>query len=228
VVQPLIAANAVVNAGSYDSQYLAAGEISAMFGYNLGPAAGTSVPVESGAFPSQYAGVSVLVDGYLAPLLYVSQNQVNFVVPFEVEGQQSRAVQISYNGIPSDEGYAAVGESDLGVFAIANPNYSINSAASPVSAGSYVIIYGTGQGVSATPQTDGEIMSSLVTPVLPITAQIDGQPAQVLYAGSAPGLVAGVLQINLAIPAQLSPGQHTLWITAGTVNADQNLALFTQ
>ncbi len=38
-------------------------------------------------------------------------------------------------------------------------------------------------------------------PVLPVSVTIDGLPAQVLYAGAAPGLVAGVLQINVVVPA---------------------------
>jgi uncharacterized protein (TIGR03437 family) len=154
---------------------------------------------------------------------------VNFVVPFGVEGQQSRAVQVSFNNDASDTYSANAGEADPGIFAIANPDYSVNSASNPAKAGTYVVIYGTGQGASNTAETDGTLISALVVPALAVTASIDGQPATVLYAGSAPGLVAGVLQINLAIPSQLSAGSHSLVISAGEwTNVAQNSGLFTQ
>jgi uncharacterized protein (TIGR03437 family) len=138
-------------------------------------------------------------------------------------------MQITYNGIASQLDELEAGAANPGIFAIANADYSVNSESNPTPAGSYVVIYGTGQGVSRTAQTDGEIMSAAITPVLPVTAQIDGQPANVLYAGSAPGLVAGVLQINLAIPSGLAPGSHALTISAGTAdNASQGSKLFTQ
>jgi len=35
---------------------------------------------------------------------------------------------------------------------------------------------------------------------------VDGQDAVVLYAGSAPGLVAGVLQVNFRLPPKVRPG----------------------
>ena len=41
----------------------------------------------------------------------------------------------------------------------------------------------------------------LRVPVLPVKVSIDNQPADVLYAGAAPGLVQGVIQINVRVPA---------------------------
>jgi uncharacterized protein (TIGR03437 family) len=40
----------------------------------------------------------------------------------------------------------------------------------------------------------------------PVSARIGGLAAQVLYAGVAPGLITGVLQINVAVPMGVSPG----------------------
>jgi uncharacterized protein (TIGR03437 family) len=233
VTQPLIAYGGVANAASYDTGTLAPGEIAAVFGSNLGPSTGQVVPVTGGQFPTQYSGVALTVNGYPAPLLYVSQGQTNFVVPFEVSGQQLREIQITYNGVDSDIYYAPGGPADPGIFAIANSDASVNSAANPVQAGSYVVIYGTGQGVSNPPVADGVITGdTLSTPLLPVLAYIDGQPATVLYAGSAPGLVAGVLQINLQLPGQLTGGQHSLNIVSqgwNTLQTDfQTALLFTR
>ena len=47
------------------------------------------VPVSDGAFPFSYQGVQVAINGYPAPLLYVSANQVNAIAPFELSGQYS-------------------------------------------------------------------------------------------------------------------------------------------
>jgi uncharacterized protein (TIGR03437 family) len=41
---------------------------------------------------------------------------------------------------------------------------------------------------------------------LPVSVQIDGLDAIVEYAGAAPGIVAGVLQVNARIPDSAHPG----------------------
>jgi uncharacterized protein (TIGR03437 family) len=215
VTQPLIAYGGVANAASYDTEALAPGELATLFGDNLGPSVGQIVPVRDGQFPNQYSGVAITVNGFPAPVLYVSEGQTNFVVPFEVSGQQMRDVQVTYNGIDSDIYSAASGPADPGIFAIANSDASVNSASNPAPAGSYVVIYGTGQGASSLAETDGVIMGEVLsTPLLPVIAYLDGQPATLLYAGSAPGLVAGVLQVNLQLPGQLASGQHSLNIVS--------------
>jgi uncharacterized protein (TIGR03437 family) len=50
---------------------------------------------------------------------------------------------------------------------------------------------------------DGAIITRLPfpAPVLPVTVLIGDQQAEVIYAGAAPGIVSGVLQINIRIPA---------------------------
>jgi len=44
------------------------------------------------------------------------------------------------------------------------------------------------------------------TPFLTVTATVGGQPAVVQYAGGAPGFVAGLMQVNVVIPVNISPG----------------------
>jgi uncharacterized protein (TIGR03437 family) len=43
-------------------------------------------------------------------------------------------------------------------------------------------------------------------PVLPVSVTIGGQVAQILYAGGAPGEVAGLMQINVQIPDGVQAG----------------------
>ena len=211
-VQPLISNGGVVNAGSYQGEFIAPGEIIAIFGQNLGPAQGVGVPVSDGAFPFTYQGVQVTINGYPAPLLYVSANQVNAIAPFELSGQYLATLQLTLNGVASDPYPSDPAATDSGIFAIANSDGAANSAAQPAKAGDYITIYGTGQGIGAIPEVDGQILgSTLVLPVQPVAVTIDlSMPATVLYAGSAPSLVAGVLQVNVALPSDLSSGAHTI------------------
>jgi uncharacterized protein (TIGR03437 family) len=57
------------------------------------------------------------------------------------------------------------------------------------------------------PGVDGKPATvPLPRPSLPVSITIGGQPAQVLYAGGAPGEVAGLMQINVQIPAGIQTG----------------------
>jgi uncharacterized protein (TIGR03437 family) len=46
-----------------------------------------------------------------------------------------------------------------------------------------------------------------------VTATIDGETAEVIYAGPAPGALEGVLQVNLKIPATARDGNLEVIIT---------------
>ncbi len=55
---------------------------------------------------------------------------------------------------------------------------------------------------------DGQISGlPLASPLLPVTVKIGGLPAEVLYAGAAPSLVAGVIQINVRVPVEAAAGE---------------------
>jgi uncharacterized protein (TIGR03437 family) len=51
-----------------------------------------------------------------------------------------------------------------------------------------------------------------VNAALSVKAMIDGQAAEVLYAGQAPGFT-GLNQMNIMLPAGISSGAHGLAIT---------------
>ena len=60
---------------------------------------------------------------------------------------------------------------------------------------------------------DGAITgTTLARPVLPVSVLLDGQNAVVEYAGSAPGEVAGVLQVNILVPPGAKSGDVILHI----------------
>ena len=57
-------------------------------------------------------------------------------------------------------------------------------------------------------------------------ALVDGQPADVLFAGLAPGLPMGVYQINVRIPAEAAPGQAPVRIMAGESSTQDAVTVF--
>jgi uncharacterized protein (TIGR03437 family) len=80
--------------------------------------------------------------------------------------------------------------------------------------------YATGEGL-----TDGANVSGLLAgfplahPLLPVTMNIGGVPAEILYAGSAPGLV-GTLQVNARVPGGfLPPGAAPVGLLVGDAAA---------
>ena len=63
------------------------------------------------------------------------------------------------------------------------------------------MIYATGFGVLSPAVSDGQVTgTTLSTTTSPVTASVGGLPAEVLYAGVSPGLIAGIMQINVRLP----------------------------
>jgi hypothetical protein len=50
----------------------------------------------------------------------------------------------------------------------------------------------------------------LPSPDLPVSVQVGGRPAYVLYAGAAPGTIEGVFQINVRIPTLAPTGPNIM------------------
>ena len=65
----------------------------------------------------------------------------------------------------------------------------------------------------------------LPRPALPVAVRIGSLTAEVLYAGAAPGLVAGVFQINVRIPDLVAAGSVPLALTAGNASSPPGVTL---
>jgi uncharacterized protein (TIGR03437 family) len=52
--------------------------------------------------------------------------------------------------------------------------------------------------------------------VLPVSVQIDGLDAEVLFAGAAPELVSGVMQINARVPEGVRSGEVAVVVRVGS------------
>jgi uncharacterized protein (TIGR03437 family) len=77
--------------------------------------------------------------------------------------------------------------------------------------------------------TDGELVSQMVAPVAGVAVTIDGQPADLAYAGAAPTLVAGLLQINVVVPQNVRTGTSVpVTLRIGDLNAQSGVTLAVQ
>jgi uncharacterized protein (TIGR03437 family) len=201
----------LVNGASYATGKVAPGEIVDIFGQNLGPQTLVTGSYDvNGNLGVNLAGMQVTFNGVPAPLLYSSAFVMAAIVPYEVSATNQVDVQISYNGTPSVVQTFNVAASAPGIFtddssgngqaAILNQDYSVNSDANPASQGDVISVYATGGGQTDPPDSTGTTTQGVAQVTVPVSATIGGQPAQVLYAGHAPGEVAGVLQVNLQIP----------------------------
>jgi uncharacterized protein (TIGR03437 family) len=109
-----------------------------------------------------------------------------------------------------------------------NPDrVTLNSVDNPAPKGSAITMFGTGAGLWNRTVQDGSIvLDASVTPVAPVSLTIGGQPAKILYAGAAPFLVSGVLQVNAIVPEGIGSGPEPLVLTVGqSSNAQQQVTV---
>src|ERR1019366_4883348 len=155
----------VVNAASGLPSALAPGEIFSIFGLGVG-----------GTF---------LVTGVPAPPLYTSSGQVNAVVPYEAGTSGIAKVKVDVAQVSSGEwgipltsaapAIFTINASGAGAGAVLNQDYSVNSAPTPAARGSFIQIFGTGQGITSPPSLTGAISTGAGNAaVLPVKVTIGG------------------------------------------------------
>jgi uncharacterized protein (TIGR03437 family) len=213
-----VAISNIANAASYAGGSVAPGELVVIAGSGFGPSAPVTLQLDNRGYVSTtLAGVQLLFDGVPAPLIYVQAGMIGAVVPYSVSGKASTQVQISSNGQNSSQviipvtavapGIFTLDQSGRGQGAIVNLDGTVNSLDNPASAGSYVAVYATGEGQTNPGGVDGKLGDTVAPrPIQSPTATVGGISAQVQYAGGAPGLVAGVSQINVQIPQAIAGG----------------------
>ncbi len=206
---------AVLDGAAHVNRKISPGEVVTLVGTDLGPATGVSGSIDaSGRIATQLAGVRVTFDGTPAPILYAQSNQVNVVAPFEISTQGTVEVLLNNNGkqatmsvatAPSTPEVLLLTPSPRGGQAAAlNEDGTINSPANPAMPGSIMTFYVTGGGAMMPSLVDGTVATdTTAAPVIRPTVSIFGTGAEVLYAGPAPGLVAGILQINVRLPTSI-------------------------
>jgi uncharacterized protein (TIGR03437 family) len=123
-------------------------------------------------------------------------------------GPDSSVVQVIYNSAMLPDFRGQVDPSIFGIFlnpdgsaAAINQDGTLNSSSNPAKAGTIVSVWGTGFGNAA--GTVNGAVTTVANKWCP-SCQIEiGSPYEtVVYAGAAPGLIDGVMQLNSTIPQQ--------------------------
>jgi uncharacterized protein (TIGR03437 family) len=214
---------AIVNAASYAQGAISPGEIVTLFGTALGPANGAGLTLDAGgAVSTTLAGVRVLFDGVAAPLVYVSGTQISAVAPYELEGKSNTAVHVVYSGQISNEINVPVTGAAPGIF---TADASGKGPAATFRTGDILSIYMTGEGQTTPAGINGKVTVTPPIPRLPVTATLDGAPAEVQFYGEAPGVVSGVMQVNVRIPANARSGELPLVVSVGGVPSQNGVTV---
>ena len=219
---------AVTNAGSFHPSG-APGALMTIFGRSLSDAV---YQVPTLPLPQTLGPTSVTVNGVRVPLYYASPTQVNFQMP---SGQPVGTPRIIVNNAAlkasSPDFPVVLTAVDPGLFvtmddraSALNQDLSVHTVATPQPAGAIILLYLTGQGSTTPPVPDGAGAPSSPLSLVDgqVNAVIGGKPADVVFAGLAPGLV-GTTQINVRIPQGLDPGDRPVFITINGVPSNAGL-----
>jgi uncharacterized protein (TIGR03437 family) len=230
---PQISPAGVVNALSYQSGSVSPGELISIFGAGFGQNSVQSFVPEDNTVPISLANVAVFFNGLHGNITAIAPGQINVFVPYEIAGSQTVSIKVVVDGAASNLvviptassvfGLATADASGFGQGAILNQDGTLNSASNPAAPGSIIVLYGTGAGVTTPALPDGALSLSAPFPVpaAPVTVTIGGEAAEVLYAGDAPSLATGVLQINARIPADILAGNIPIRISVAGVATSQ-------
>jgi uncharacterized protein (TIGR03437 family) len=187
------------------------GSIFSIFGSNLAVDTRTALSLP---LPVVLGNTRVEINGIAAPLFYVSAGQINAQVPFEASGSTASLV-VDNGGSRSVAISLPLASSVPGIFTaqygtgpgavLHTSDYSPVADGSPATSGEIVAIYCTGLG-AVTPNVQSGYAAppgSVPQVVEKPQVTIGGAPAEVLFAGLAPGFV-GLYQVNVRVPAGLS------------------------
>ena len=150
-------------------------------------------------------------------MLYAQSGQVNVQAPFELSGQTSTTIVLKYGGntfgpvtaMPLPLAYPALFRLQIGVTAQAvaeNQDTSLNGPSNPAAPGSIVTLWGTGFPPLTSPCATGGINAYGPVDLAAgySVTMVGGGTVQ--YAGGAPALACGVVQINVQVPVSAPSG----------------------
>jgi uncharacterized protein (TIGR03437 family) len=213
----------VRNAASWSDSGFARGSIISIFGNGL---ASWTDQAAGYPLPSKLADVAITIGGRIGYLLYVSDHQVNAIVPTAPSEGADKFVPGNQELILSVRGKTTktmvnIVDVSPGLFnvidgrraAAQNEDYTLNLPANPARPGSVLSVYFTGGGLAWGTPSDGYPASGANKLRATTTATVGGHPAEILYSGLAPGFV-GLAQANVRIP-DIPDGEYELVLTVG-------------
>jgi uncharacterized protein (TIGR03437 family) len=165
---------------------VAPGQLLTIFGTNIGPAIPAVYDSTSPSLPTALGGVSVVVNGVAAPMIYASANQINFLAPYETGGQPAVTLRLTASGVATAQRTLAVTAINPGLLtfgvtdypvcqskgllgstaaAVYNEDGSLNACDHPAAAGSRVSLVLNGTGLLAPAVVDADNVVEAVAPI---------------------------------------------------------------
>ena len=196
----VVAASAVVNAASYEPG-LSPGSLATIFGLNL--AGGFTASATRLPLPTDLAGVQVWLDGVPVPVQYVSDTQINFLVPESQPTGMATVTVVSSAGkadvrapvVAVQPGIFFQSSTGLGAIVVSGSRFTTDVL--PAQPGDFLEIYCTGLGPVIRPR--GEPPQTTNT----VVVRIGNLTVPALFSGYASdGL--GLYQVNVPAPPGVS------------------------
>jgi len=159
-----------------------------------------------------------MVNGAPIPMMYVSNNQINAQLPFDVSGPATMVLHAPggvsptlnltiQDNAPSVFRSGTAGPQTGIPTVVRNSNHQLVTLSNPIHSKDKIVIYATGLGTVTPSVASGAAGPSnplAVADTMP-TVTLGGVGLNVTYAGLAPGMV-GVYQINATVSGQIVTG----------------------
>jgi uncharacterized protein (TIGR03437 family) len=205
----------MVNASNYTPGPFAPNSIASIFGSGLARSSQglTADAILDNTLPVELNSTRVYVMDSPAPILYVSDGQVNFLVPGnQLDGAvRIRVVREGVTGpeitVTLVDAVPALFQTPAGYAIAAHLDNSLIAPGSQALAGETIVVYACGLGMTRPNPAPGVIPMSaaLIQRLSDLKVYLGGtavDPASILYAGVTPGS-AGLYQIDLVLPGGL-------------------------
>jgi uncharacterized protein (TIGR03437 family) len=206
----------MVNASNYTPGPFAPNSIVSIFGTALSRSSQglTADVILNNTLPEELNSTRVYVMDSPAPLLYVSDGQVNFLVPGnQLDGDvKVRVVREVVTGpeitVTLVDAVPALFQTAAGYAIAAHLDNSLIAPGSPAVAGETIVVYACGLGMTSPNPAPGAIPQSaaVIQRLSDLKVYLGGtavDPASILYAGVTPGS-AGLYQLDLVLPSGLA------------------------
>ncbi len=234
--QPYIS-NGILNAATQQAGSLAPGSYATISGSDF-----SSVPLlpntvcipDTPCLPIALGAVNVSFDAggisVPAPISYMSYNLINIQIPWEMAGQSSATVKVTYHGISGPTVTLPLAPTSPAFFEFTDAtnsqltgvaqdlNYQLITSRNAAARGKVIILYANGLGpVDNTPGTGAQSSSTKLsrTTTLPVV-MIGGKQAAVAFSGLTPQTI-GLYQINVTVPAGAPTGLQPMTLSIGGV-----------
>jgi uncharacterized protein (TIGR03437 family) len=171
---------------------------------------------------TQFATPAVVkANGLDLPVLAVTPEQINAQLPFSVAGSTvdlqviSDSVESAIVRVPVKSAAPGLFQVSAGRLLAVNPDGTVNTLLAPARPDDIILVYATGAGLTGCALFEGGLapVDRLCMLIDKPAVTIGGVPAEVQFAGAAPGLSSGLIQLNIVVPA-LETGEWPVILTA--------------